>query len=118
MSSVKSCLPRDASPEAVIMPASRVCHVTGCPRYQPCPEHKRGTTTQRGYGTDHRRARTVNERRMTERGYLTCVRCGGRIGQGEAWAQDHNEDRSGYLGPSHEICNARAAGIASTSRHG
>jgi hypothetical protein len=41
-------------------------------------------------------------------GRMTCARCGQPIEPGQPWALDHRDDRKGYLGPSHQSCNAAA----------
>lgn len=38
----------------------------------------------------------------------TCARCGELIEVGSKWHLDHRDDGHGWLGPSHESCNARA----------
>jgi hypothetical protein len=100
----------------------RPCPVPGCPdtigvgeRY--CTEHAsrhervRGTRQQRGYGREHDRER---ERwaPIVASGTARCVRCGETIVPGTPWSPDHTDDRSGYLGPAHRLCNLRAAGRA------
>jgi putative intracellular protease/amidase len=47
-----------------------------------------------------------------ERGQVDCARCDLLILPGGAWALDHTDDRTGYLGPSHEACNTSAGGKA------
>ena len=101
--------------------AKRICSKPGCPhpiakRY--CPQHdaeyeaKRGNSNHRGYGSTHRRAR-ADLTPTVEAGQTNCVRCGKPIEPGQAWHLDHTNDRTGYLGPSHEHCNTSAAGKAS-----
>jgi hypothetical protein len=41
-------------------------------------------------------------------GRMTCARCGQPIEPGQPWALDHRDDRKGYVGPSHQSCNAAA----------
>jgi len=99
----------------------RVCSVPGCPvlcsggRCPSCAkdaDKARGTSTQRGYGTKH-----INERakwaRIIARTPVSCARCHGPITSADEWQLDHNDDRTGYLGPSHKGCNLSAAGKAS-----
>lgn len=97
--------------------SARVCSEAGCGRLVekqgPCPEHARereqarGTRQERGYGAAHDALR----RRWAPKvalGRVDCSRCGERIRPGEPWHLDHDStDRSRYLGPSHESCNAR-----------
>ena len=80
------------------------------------------TTSERGYGADHRAARRRMEP-LVKSGAARCVRCGGPIVDGKIplrlksggvrlvsnWVPDHNASRTGYLGPAHYRCNARAA---------
>ena len=42
-------------------------------------------------------------------GYASCVRCGFPIVPGSRWHLDHRDDKLGYLGVSHALCNLRAA---------
>ena len=44
---------------------------------------------------------------------VLCCRCHKPIQPGQRWSPDHDADRTGYLGASHERCNLRAAGLAS-----
>ena len=91
--------------------SKRVCPTPGCPNLQPCPEHKRASAAKRGYGRAHRAVRN-RMKPAVEAGTTTCARCGEPIRPGQAWAPDHNGDRTGYLGPSHALCNNRAGGRA------
>ena len=66
---------------------------------------KRGAS-DRGYGTEHQKARRVAaaQHRDTD----PCVRCGEPLGpMGPDLHYDHNDDRSGYLGFAHGVCNSR-----------
>ena len=99
--------------------AFRICAQRGCPDVSTrtyCPKHARakdkarGTSSQRGYGSEHRRTRTTLDIRV-QAGSVDCARCGQRIKQGEPWALDHDDnDRGRYLGPSHAFCNNSAGG--------
>jgi hypothetical protein len=51
-------------------------------------------------------------------GTVRCARCGELIGQGEKWELDHRDDGRGWLGPSHQRCNARAGWRAMVDRNG
>lgn len=68
-----------------------------------------GRTTARGYGAQHQheRAKWVA---VVEAGNTKCARCHEFIKSDEAWELDHNDDRSGYIGPSHMRCNRSAGG--------
>ena len=100
--------------------AKRICAKPGCPKIvnaRLCPSHKseaeqaRGSREARGYGYEHRFHRK-QYLSFIEAGQVNCARCGELIQPGSAWALDHNEDRSGYLGPSHKFCNDSAGGKA------
>lgn len=111
--------------------AAKVCPCTGCPAHPgSCPaivpggrcgncareaDAKRGRRQARGYGAGHDRLR----RRLmptVQQGHTNCARCGQPIQPGEQWALDHNDDRTGYLGPSHKRCNNQAGGRAAHER--
>lgn len=98
----------------------RPCPVPGCPgtiavgqRY--CTEHAsrhervRGTRQQRGYGTEHERERE-RWKPIVATGTAKCIRCGELIAPNAKWSPDHLDDRSGYGGPSHRLCNLKAGG--------
>ena len=96
----------------------RICGRRGCPKVagkRYCADHaaeheaRRGTPAQRGYGQAHRSERTRWASRI-ERGIIDCARCQQPIQPGQDWHLDHNDDRSGYIGPSHAHCNVSAAG--------
>jgi hypothetical protein len=101
----------------------RVCAVLGCPELFPksegnkCREHRReherarGTRQQRGYDASHDRLRAEWAPKV-KTGRVACARCQKRIQPGERWHLDHTDDRTGYLGPSHERCNTSAGGRA------
>jgi hypothetical protein len=72
---------------------------------------RRGTRQARGYGVEHQARRAAFER-FVKTGLVDCSRCGERITSSQPWALDHTDDRTGYLGPSHKLCNDRAGGIA------
>lgn len=73
-----------------------------------------GTTTQRGYDAKHKAERKRLEP-IVARGETPCARCGERIIPPEPWDLDHQPDRQGYLGPSHQSCN-RAEGARTRNR--
>lgn len=98
----------------------RVCAEPGCPHLQPgprCTDHTRqadkarGTRQQRGYDRSHDRLRRSWKPKV-ERCEVNCARCGRLILPSQNWHLDHSDDRSGYLGPSHEACNTSAGGKA------
>lgn len=104
----------------------RVCRKPGCPEiidaaaYKGlCDVHRkehdrsRGTRTERGYGPDHQTERARITKLINAGLTIHCARCHKPIRPGQPWALDHNDQRTGYLGPSHELCNDRAGGIAS-----
>ncbi len=64
------------------------------------------STTQRGYGTEHKRLRDA----LLKTAYGTpCTRCGQLMIEGQPLDLDHADDRTSYLGFAHRRCN-RAAG--------
>jgi hypothetical protein len=105
--------------------AKRVCAKPGCPTLVPtdayrglCDQHRRerdktrGTKTERGYGPQHEAERARIQHLVDAGLTILCSRCNQPIRPGQRWSPDHNADRTGYLGPSHEHCNLKAAGKA------
>ncbi len=75
-----------------------------------------GTTTQRGYGTDHQ-AERQRWAPLVQAGTVTCARQDpGCIGQplqpGQPWDLGHTDDRTAYTGPECVPCNRSAGGKA------
>jgi hypothetical protein len=99
----------------------RVCSMPNCPALIPkagrCVDHERiqqrarGTTTQRGYGSQHQKLR-AEWKPVVESGRAICARCGQPILVGQPWDLGHNDnDRDKYNGPEHaNTCNRSAAG--------
>jgi hypothetical protein len=106
-------VPRSAVVTMPLAPRTACANRT-CPNLRPCPDHARaaerarGTRQQRGYGRDHEKLRE-HWKPKVEAGLTRCARCRQPILLGQDWALDHEDDRSGYLGPSHAACNIRAA---------
>lgn len=102
----------------------RVCSEPGCPTLIPksegarCKAHRsahekrRGTRQARGYDATHDRLRAQWEPKVAT-GTVKCARCHKPILPGRAWHLDHTDDRTTYLGPSHQHCNTSAGGHAS-----
>jgi hypothetical protein len=66
----------------------------------------------RGYNHTHRVIRKqITE--MVECGAARCTRCDKRILPGERWHLDHNDERTGYNGAAHAVCNLSAGGAKS-----
>lgn len=92
----------------------RACAICGAPTItgSRCTRHplERGTTTQRGYGSDHQRLRAQLDP-IVMAGHTRCAHpdCGQLINTADDWDLGHNADRTGYLGPMHATCNRRTA---------
>jgi len=112
----------------------RFCQCQGCPgcppgrrthaydrdsspghqRCQPCQQHadnaryaRRGTTSQRGYGPAHQRARA--EAVAAFEPGQPCARCGQPVWDADDADLGHTDDRTGYRGLEHAgPCNRRA----------
>ena len=104
----------------------RVCRTPGCPTLidadayrgmcSPCLrewDRARGTKTERGYGAEHDAERARIQALFDAGLTILCARCSKPIKAGQRWSPDHNADRTGYIGASHERCNLSAAGKAS-----
>lgn len=70
---------------------------------------KPGSTTARGYGATHT-AERAKWAAVVEAGKAECARCHRPIMADDPWDLDHNDDRTGYIGPSHATCNRSAGG--------
>lgn len=75
-----------------------------------------GSTTARGYGYEHQKARRAHLAALREReaaGVETlCARgCGQPVRTGQHLDLDHTDDRSGYRGLAHRSCNRGAGAI-------
>jgi hypothetical protein len=70
---------------------------------------RRGSTTLRGYGTVHQRERD-HWRPKVDAGIVNCARCHQPLEPGRPWDLGHTDDRTGYTGPEHAVCNRRAGG--------
>lgn len=65
----------------------------------------RGSTTARGYGTQHQRERR-RVARLVNAGLAYCWRCRKHIEPGSPWDLGHDDrDRSITRGPEHQHCN-------------
>ena len=96
--------------------AKRVCIEPECPVLTDrtrCTQHERardrgrGSSTARGYGTQHRKLRAQLAPAAIG---TTCHFCGQPILTGQKVALDHTEDRTGYRGIVHLTCNAADGG--------
>lgn len=65
------------------------------------------SSTQRGYGPAHRKARAKWKARIAQDGGTQCCICGYWVDPDEQWHLDHTEDRTGYRGVAHARCNIR-----------
>lgn len=75
---------------------------------------RKGTTSARGYGWSHQRARA--HALATLHDGDPCPRCGGPMYRGQALDLDHADDRASYHGLAHATCNRRAGGQAKAQR--
>lgn len=81
----------------------------------------RGTTTERGYGQQHKKLRTAAKLDV-DAGKAHCWRCTKPIHPHQAWDLGHDDDdRTKYNGPEHATCNRavnrhKAANVVDTSR--
>lgn len=75
---------------------------------------QRGTSTQRGYGSDHQKERARWQPAIDAgRGWcaeVICVEASRFIPPGSEWHLAHTPDRSAYRGPAHAACNLSEAG--------
>jgi len=69
----------------------------------------RGSTSRRGYGTKHQRIRASWSPKVAA-GLVNCARCGQPIEPGRPWDLGHTDDRAGWTGPEHRVCNRRVGG--------
>lgn len=75
----------------------------------------RGTTTQRGYGVQHRRLRTWWAP-VVASGTVNCWRCGQPIPPGTTWHLGHTDDRTAWVGPEHAKCSTADGGRKTTAK--
>jgi hypothetical protein len=68
----------------------------------------RGTTSQRGYGSQHQRLREQVSA-VVRSGNAICWRCQQPIDPTAAWDLGHDTDRTKYRGPEHAACNRATA---------
>jgi hypothetical protein len=66
-------------------------------------------------GNHHQRGRAAIAPDVNA-GKATCARRHEPINAGEEWHLDHDDSRSGYLGPSHARCNLSAAAAVTNGR--
>lgn len=99
--------------------AKRICPKPGCPqaavkRY--CTEHEReyerarGSSSQRGYGSQHQTERQRWVKRIQVLGQIQCATCPTIIKPGQPFDLGHNEDRRRYIGPQCIPCNRSDGG--------
>lgn len=108
--------------------AMRVCATPGCPTLVTagtyrglCPscaqarDRKRGSASQRGYGTAHRALRARTQAAIDAGQTVVCATCGTQL-RGRDWHLGHTDDRASYIGPQCPPCNLGAAGRAAHRR--
>lgn len=69
----------------------------------------KATTGARGYGLRHKAERERWTPKV-DAGLVNCARCHQPIEPGRPWDLGHTEDRTGWTGPEHLVCNRRAGG--------
>ena len=74
----------------------------------PAKKKRQLSRHARGYTNAHV-ARRKQLAPLVATGQVNCFRCGEPIGPGQRWHLDHRDDRRGYLGAAHAVCNLRAA---------
>jgi hypothetical protein len=75
-----------------------------------------GSTTARGYGWSHQKAR-AQMATLVNAGEAYCWRCGGWIDPTQPWDLGHDDhDRTIYRGPEHPACNRATNGRSRTPR--
>ena len=102
---------------------------------------KRGTSKERGYDQRHRKLRTRFGQQLKRAGQLPCARCGLPVFavwpldppsihlpkcarkwcQGQCWTDwdlGHTDDRTGYNGVEHTVCNRSAGAVNSNAAQG
>jgi hypothetical protein len=82
-------------------------------------DQARPTTSDRGYGAQHQRARREYQRRMDRGELFVCPRCHGPILLGDEWDLGHYDtprEPRVISGPEHSTCNRAAAGRLSANR--
>lgn len=77
-------------------------------------DRSRGTSSDRGYGAEHRAQRAIHQQRIDSGQLVLCWRCGSPIRPGDPWHLGHDDDnRTITRGPECAACNLSAAGQAS-----
>lgn len=114
----RPCLGRPGyrCPELTTNPKGR------CPECMSAWERNRGSSTARGYGTEHRKLRET-WLPYVKSGGLVCARpgCDRVIAPDEPWDLGHTSDRGAtggpkYRGPEHRSCNRATRSIKSVER--
>lgn len=75
-----------------------------------------GGTTDRGYGSAHRKLRQRHLAELKRNPGQPCPRCGQPMFPDQDLDLDHTDDRAGYQGLAHLPCN-RAAGARTANRN-
>jgi hypothetical protein len=70
---------------------------------------RRPTTGERGYDIRHQRERKRWVSKV-DAGLVACARCDEPIEPGRPWDLGHRDDRTGWSGPEHVVCNRKAGG--------
>lgn len=80
----------------------------------------RRSTTEQGYGTRHQAERRRIQRLMDKGQLFPCSRhdqpyCPHTPVDPTNWELDHDDDRTGWLGPAHPPCNAYAGRLTKSA---
>jgi hypothetical protein len=83
-----------------------------CLAHRPPPEVRAQwaakSRERRGYGAAHKRLRETYRRAIEGGKVVLCARCRRRILPGTPFDLGHTDDRSGWTGPEHRMCNQLA----------
>jgi hypothetical protein len=85
------------------MDATRTLRCPGCQQHATARRQARPSRSSRGYGTAHRQLRDELIKQWAPGD--PCAHCGGPMMDKTRLDLAHTEDRSGYRGLAHDVCN-------------